>query len=156
MVGHAEPRFSADAMLGRLARWLRVLGYDTVYQAHGPDAELVRQALREARLLLTRDRALVRQQPLDDILLVENSSPLLQLRQVVHHYALPWREHLFSRCLLCNAELCPMAPQDVADGVPSYVCQTQQRFRCCPTCKRIYWEGTHVARMYQQLQHVLA
>jgi uncharacterized protein with PIN domain len=155
-VTHATPRFIVDAMLGRLARWLRLLGYDTVYRAHCSDADLLRQAREEGRLLLTRDRALLREHPIDWALLVESTSPLLQLRQVVQQWALPWRQHLFSRCMLCNAELRAVCRQEVAHRVPAYVVQTQQRFVQCPACQRVYWQGTHVTHMYQQLQQLLA
>jgi uncharacterized protein with PIN domain len=150
------PRFIADAMLGRLARWLRVLGYDTAYEAHIADVDLVRQARHEGRILLTRDRTLLRERPVDHALLVDNAPPLAQLRQVVRQFDLPWRERLFSRCMLCNTPLQPISPQAVSDHVPLYVRQHQQRFVRCPDCMRIYWEGTHVTHMRNQLQYVLS
>jgi uncharacterized protein with PIN domain len=150
-----SPRFIADAMLGRLARWLRVLGYDTAYQAHIADTDLAQQAIQEQRILLTRDRALLRAWRLENVCLVQDTMPLVQLRQVVRQFELPWNEGLFSRCMLCNNPLEPVSRQDVSNCVPLYVLQHQRCFVRCPTCGRIYWEGSHVARMCQQLQHVL-
>lgn len=156
MSSFKTPRFIADAMLGRLARWLRVLGYDTVYEAHVTDADLVRQARHDGRILLTRDRALLRERQLDNALLVDNVPPLEQLRQVVRQFDLSWRERLFSRCMLCNTPLQPISLQAVTRRVPPYIRQRQQRFAQCPDCARVYWEGTHVARMRNQLHHVLS
>jgi uncharacterized protein with PIN domain len=149
------PRFMADAMLGGLARWLRVLGYDTAYQAHIADTDLIQQALREKRILLTQDRALLRAWRLENVLLVEDTTPLVQLRQVVRQFDLPWGESLFSRCMLCNTPLAPVSRQAVTSRVPPYVLQNQRCFVQCSTCGRIYWEGSHVTRMRQQLQHAL-
>ena len=149
--GRPLPRFFADAMLGRLARWLRVLGYDTAYHAHIADADLVRQAQQEERCILTRDRALPREWQLDRYLLVEAQTPLSQLREVVQRFSLPWQDHLFSRCMVCNAPLQSVSPQEIAGAVPPYVLQHQQHFVRCPTCARVYWEGSHVVRMRCQL-----
>ncbi len=151
-----EPRFIADAMLGRLARWLRVLGYDTTYQAHIADAELVRQALQERRIVLTRDRALPRQWQLEHYLLLDDDVPLMQVRQVVMAFGLRWQEQLFSRCSQCNVPLRPAPQQEVAQRVPPYVRLHQQRFLQCPGCQRIYWEGTHVVTMRRLLHNTLA
>ncbi|GIX49782.1 MAG: hypothetical protein KatS3mg131_3993 [Candidatus Tectimicrobiota bacterium] len=155
MTQSTPPRFIADAMLGRLARWLRVLGYDTAYRAHIADAELVQQARAEGRVVLTRDRALPRQWRLERYLLLHAEAPLAQVRQVVEAFGLGWQERLFSRCLCCNEELQAAPGQDVAARVPSYVRQQQQRFLICPHCRRIYWEGTHVAHMRRLLAATL-
>ncbi len=149
------PRFLADAMLGGLARWLRVLGYDTVAAAHPSDADLVRQARQEGRILLTRDRALLAEKRPSQVLLIESTNPLVQLRQVVSHYGLPWQARLFSRCLRCNALLQPVPSHEVQSQVPAYVCQHQRRFMRCPACGRIYWEGSHVQHMRDQLHGAL-
>lgn len=151
-----EPRFLADAMLGRLAHWLRVLGYNTFYRAHITDADLVQQARRKNRMILTRDQSLPREWHLDNCLLVADTSPMLQLRQVVRHFDLPWRTHWFSRCMICNTQLDPIARQDAAQQVPPYVFEHHQIFVRCSTCMRIYWQGTHVAHMRNQLRQVLA
>ena len=148
-------RFLADAMLGRLAHWLRALGYDTVYDAHLADADMVQQARRENRIVLTRDQSLPQEWHLDNCLLVEDTSPLLQLRQVVQHFDLPWQTHWFSRCMLCNTLLEPVAREEVAQQVPSYVFEQHRTFRHCSACRRLYWPGTHVDHMQDQLRQVL-
>jgi hypothetical protein len=148
------PRFFADAMLGRLARWLRVLGYDTAYHAHIADADLVWQAQQEQRCILTRDRALPHERHLDRYLLIESQTPLAQLREVVQWFHLPWQNHLFSRCMVCNTPLQDVSPQDIVGAVPPTVLQHQRCFVRCPTCARVYWEGSHAVRMRCQLARV--
>lgn len=149
------PRFAADAMLGRLARWLRVLGYDTAYDAAIADPVLVALAEREERLLLTRDRHLLRELRPARALEVRHDEPLLQLRTIVVTLELPPPRELFTRCLLCNAPLqalpdavaAPLLPPG-ARGIPGPV-------RQCPACGRLYWDGSHVRRMRHALERVL-
>ena len=143
-------KFVADAMLGRLARWLRVLGYDTLYSAETDDAALARQARTEDRILLTRDRELARRKGIR-VLLVESDRVEEQLNQVVTRLRLA-PEDRFSRCIQCNVVLQEL-PRARAEGrVPPYVWTTQHRFRECPRCERVYWRGTHWARMEQTLE----
>src|SRR5687768_6615260 len=107
------PRFAADAMLGRLARWLRVLGFDTFYDAQVQDPVLVRLANEEQRVLLTRDRHLLRELRPVQALEVRHDDPLEQLRAIVAELALPGPVAMFSRCLLCNCVLQDLEPQEI-------------------------------------------
>ncbi len=141
--------FLADGMLGRLARWLRLLGYDTAYENDADDLELARRARAEGRILLTRDRSLAARRGLRT-LLIESEQVREQVRQVVETLGPPPSPAL-SRCSLCNVPLSPATPQQVADRVPPYVLQTQKRFGICPTCGRIYWAGTHLQHMKRYL-----
>ena len=145
----AEPRFVADAMLGRLARWLRVLGYDTLYDVSWSDDELVRRARAENRVLLTRDVALSRRRGLRT-LFVNSDHVEEQLRQVASELGLE-AERAFSRCPVCNETL-EAVPKSWAWGyVPPYTFCTQPEFRLCPECNRFYWRGTHWERMREAL-----
>lgn len=148
-----EIRLLADGMLGRLARWLRLLGYDTVYENHADDLELARRARAEGRILLTRDRALAARRGLR-ALLIESEDVQEQVRQVVETLGPPPNPAL-SRCSVCNTPLEPAAPQQVADRVPPYVLQTQERFGICPECGRVYWAGTHLEHMRRYLGEFL-
>lgn len=145
-----EPlRLLADGMLGRLARWLRLLGYDTAYEANADDLDLARRARAEGRVLLTRDRALAGRRGLRTLLIASErlEEQVHQVRQALG----PPPSPALSRCSLCNLPLTPVEPEEIADQVPPYVLQTQERFSRCPGCGRVYWAGTHVAHMRQQM-----
>lgn len=142
-----------DVMLGRLARWLRVMGYDTLYSSDADDAALARRALAEDRFLLTRDVELARRRGVHTVLIsddrVEN-----QLREVVKLFPLSFGK-AFSRCLNCNIPLVEFERAQALNLVPPYVFATQNRFRRCPGCGKIYWRGTHWARMLASLENAL-
>jgi len=150
-----EVRFAADVMLGRLARWLRIIGCDTAYIDGIADADLVRISIDEKRILLTRDRALPRQWWIDTCMLLETDDPMEQLRQVVERFALPWSKRLFTRCTLCNEPLETVTAQSVRGELPEPVLETRTSFRRCFACGRIYWSGSHVERMRRRLTEVL-
>jgi uncharacterized protein with PIN domain len=149
-----RPRFLADCNVGRLARWLRALGYDAAFEAHVADGELVRRALAEDRVLLTRDLDLMRRRVIASgqlrALLLKDDRVEEQLRQVRAELDLD-AELALTRCLECNLELMARAPAEVADLVPPYVRATQRRYSQCPRCGRVYWAGTHWTRMRQRL-----
>jgi hypothetical protein len=147
----SEPRFFADAMLGRLARWLRIAGYDTRYDPHVADADLVRAALEEGRLILTRDRALPQEWSVQDVLVLDAEVPLEQLREVAARVHLDWRARAFSRCSRCNALVEPAALHEAARHVPTGA----RALARCPGCGRIYWEGSHTERMRRALARAL-
>jgi len=138
-------RLLTDGMLGRLTRWLRALGYDTVYAPHADDNELLRRARAEGRVLLTADRALAARRGAHT-LLIEAQDLAGQLRQVRAALGPP-PDAEFSRCVACNGKLTPVDKTTLADRVPPYVLATRQEFRHCPDCGRIYWPGTHIERM---------
>jgi uncharacterized protein with PIN domain len=151
-----EPRFMVDAMLGRLARWLRYLGYDAAYEAGIRDAALVRRARGEKRIVLTRDRELLERWRLDRTVLVRSDQPLSQLRQVVDELKLPVTQPATRRCTVCNESLIAASPERVEGDIPPYVRDHHTEFARCPTCRRVYWEGTHAARMHDTLSRALS
>jgi len=144
-------RLVADAMLGRLAKWLRVLGYDTLYW-RGDDAGLVRLAVAERRLLLTRDTRLPPHLPPDQTLFIESDRHDKQLRQVIDR--LGWPTHTGHRCLRCNLLLEAADKTELRGRVPEFVWHRYDQFVRCPGCLRIYWEGTHFQRM-TEVVHLL-
>ncbi len=142
-------KFVVDAMLGTLAKWLRILGFDAYYDQTLSDHQLVRLARAEARVLLTRDRQLARRRGLQ-VLLVADEDLESQIRQVLTDLELePGRTG--SRCPVCNELLEPMDYQSARSRVPAYVAETQRSFTRCPTCHRVYWRGTHWQRMEERL-----
>lgn len=145
-----RPRFYVDAMLGRLARWLRVLGYDTAFDAAVQDADLVRQALSEGRVILTRDRGLPQEWRVENFLVLEEEELPAQLKRVIRQFGLD-REELFTRCVACNGMLTPAEPQDVTTDVPSRILLKHDRFTRCRHCGRVFWEGSHARRIRTRL-----
>jgi|Deesub1362A_J573_1020465.scaffolds.fasta_scaffold01396_2 hypothetical protein len=156
-------RFVADSMLGRLARWLRILGYDTVYFPHIEDRLILRIAREEDRILLTRDRGLVKVRGLKRYLLLRENDPFKQLKEVITALRLtPYRGSdrfgipSLVRCPVCNA-LLRRIPKEEAEGhVPEYVYNTVREFKRCPGCGRFYWKGTHPERAQRKLTEVLS
>ena len=135
----------ADAMLGKLCKWLRLLGHDTTYDSGWADNDIVRLARAEGRVILTRDRALSERRGIRALLL---TSDLLeeQLAQVISELQLP-PGVAGSRCSVCNGLLEQVAGISVQERVPRHVYETQEVFRHCPKCDRIYWQGGHWERM---------
>lgn len=141
-------------MLGRLARWLRTLGYDTAYDDAISDDDLVRRAFMEGRHILTRDRRLFEEWRIAGGLVVQVDKPLEQLMEVVEAFGLPRPSRLFTRCRVCNAVLQPVSREAVAERVPPRVWGRERRFAECPECGRVYWEGSHSKRMRSVLARV--
>lgn len=150
------PRFVLDMMLGKLARWLRALGYDALYFKVADDRQLLRLARAEARTLLTRDAKLARLAGPGG-LLIHATEIEAQIAEVLERLALfPSAHGLLSRCLECNALLEDRPKESVRGLVPEYVFATQERFVGCPACARIYWQGSHADRILARLERVLA
>ena len=148
----AEQAFIADVMVGKLARWLRVLGFDVLYSNKYEDDEIIRISDAESRLILTRDVALAARRPKTQSLFIESGDYKEQVRQVVESLHLG-EFKTFSRCLECNARLEEMAKEAAFERVPPFVYLTQERFARCPSCDRIYWRGTHTQDMLKQIHH---
>ncbi len=151
----AKLTFIADAMLGRLAKSLRMLGYDVLYRADIDDAELKRIALRERRVALTRDHEIAESNLPIRIVLIASDHLEEQLLQTVEELDLEVEGELFTRCLVCNVPVEDVAAADVRDSVPPYVFETQEHFSRCPDCGRIYWAATHVENAREWLGRVL-
>lgn len=151
-----EPTFLADAMLGGLARWLRILGLDAHYDPELDDPELVDRAVAEDRLILTRDAKLVeRRDARDRHVFIESEVVDEQVRQVLEDCDLePRRDRWFSRCVQCNEPLEPMPTEEAHRVVPPFVARTRTEFRQCPGCQRIFWRSSHVRRMRRRLEEM--
>lgn len=146
----AAPRVLCDEMLGRLARWLRLLGLDVAYVKGVDDDVLVEAAQREGRVLVTRDEALAARVP--GSILVRSLDAAVQLREVLAVLGPPDPALRMSRCSLCNAVL-EALPRAQAEGrVPPSVWAAHEAYWRCPSCDRVYWRGTHTARIEQDLR----
>ena len=135
--------FIVTEELGKLAKWLRVLGYDCVYHDGGSESDLVIQALRDKRVLLTRTERLKKYTGIKTVI-IRHDHVEDQLEQVVFDLGLPLEEDgFFQRCVECNERLSAVEKHDIKGKVPGYVFDTQDEFKVCPACEKIFWRGTH-------------
>jgi len=152
-------RFIADSNVGKLARWLRIMGYDTLFIKNIDDGRLVDIALEEERVILTRDTQIMARRAISNgmlkAVLCREDDPGEQLRRVVETLQLDCRSALFRRCLECNEVLVPRDKEEVEGLVPPYVFRTQAQYMQCPACQRIYWRGTHWQRMTEELGRLM-
>jgi uncharacterized protein with PIN domain len=150
----SPPRFLADRMVGRLAKWLRILGYDTAYLPQLSPQGVLREARRQGRVILTRDTRLLRRKDAPPLLFIRDDLFRAQLKQVIEAFRLDPAGTLFTRCAECNQRLEVIRKEDVRDLVPPYVWQTQDEFRRCPDCRRVYWGATHKERVLEELRRL--
>lgn len=143
-------RLAVDAMLGRLAKWLRLLGYDTVFDPTLDDDALARLAIDEGRVVLTRDHELALRRGLR-VVYVESEALIEQLAQLHRELGLTATEP-FTRCAVCNAPLLEVPREQAEGAVPPRVWEEQSQFWRCPTCGRSYWRGGHWARMQNLIE----
>jgi uncharacterized protein with PIN domain len=152
-------RFIADCNVGKLARWLRVAGFDTLFFKEIDDNRLVRIALREDRVLLTRDTHILERRVAVSgrlkVVLIRDEELKAQLRQVVGEMDLAGLVRPFTLCVECNEALEPKDKESVRDLVPPHVFETREQFMQCPTCSRLYWKGTHWEKMRRELMEIV-
>jgi uncharacterized protein len=150
-----RPRFLADSMLGKLARWLILLGYDAAYAQDGrSDIELLEQAHREGRVFLTRDAKIPDVTGLSKIVLREQRFEA-QLERLIRTVGLVYDPaRLFSRCTYCNEPLAPLTREEALPLVPPLVRELATPFFRCPGCRRVYWNGTHTERAVKKLERL--
>jgi uncharacterized protein with PIN domain len=149
-------KFLADRMLGKLAKGLRMLGYDTAYYRGGEAYPLIKLAREEGRAILTRNTKLLPKRPEDRIIQIAAMKPSLQLKELFQRKVISLKEGApFSRCLLCNLPLDEI-PRDEAEGkVPDYILYQQKTFSRCPQCLRIYWQGSHQDHMQRKVSELV-
>ena len=152
-----EIKFIADNNVGKLARLLRMVGYEALFFTQKDDNEMITVALKENRVILTRDtqimaRRLVTSGKLN-VILIKQEDPKAQLLEVVRALNLN-RFRPFSLCLECNRQLMARSKEEVQNLVPPYVFETQEQYTECPECHRIYWRGTHWQAMVNELPEI--
>jgi len=149
-------RFICDDNLGKLARCLRILGFDTSFQEPISDPELLRLAATEKRCLLTRDHHLLDYTHPYGILVLEDDKPLTQLTEVIKSLNLIIEPMLlFQRCSRCNEITAPVDKAQAGNHIFPYILKTQDVIRKCPSCGRYYWKGTHYKRMIRELRQAI-
>jgi uncharacterized protein with PIN domain len=147
-------KFIVTRELGKLAKWLRIFGYDTEYFTRPGHSSLIIQALRDERIILTRNHRLPKSAGIK-IVLLENEKIKAQIREVLKELKIsPNCDMMFSRCIICNLELENTDKEKIKDKIPEYVFNTQDNFRTCPACQRIYWLGTHWGNVQTTLNEI--
>jgi uncharacterized protein with PIN domain len=141
------PRFILDGHLGRLARHLRMLGFDCLYRNNYDDPELAETAFHEQRILLTRDRRLLMRKAITHGYCLRSLEPLEQLNEVIERFLLIDHISPFHRCLSCNHSLEPVSKEAILDRLEPLTQKYFDEFQICPACKQIYWKGSHYERM---------
>lgn len=143
----AEPKFVTDASLAGLAKWLRLLGYDTIVYSGEAGRPMMRQAQSDGRILLTRRRDMRERQFDGDLFLVPQVSTGRQLSFVISKFSLEIHSEKMHRiCLICNQRLHPVERKDVRDLVPQFVFENCDQYNQCDRCGKIYWQGTHIQK----------
>jgi uncharacterized protein with PIN domain len=142
-----EPRFVLDVHLGKLARLLRLLGFDALYRSDYDDPEIVRLSVEQRRVVLTRDRQLLHARVITHGYCLRSTDPEEQLAEVIRRFDLRQRVAPFSRCLSCNEVLEPVAKEEVLDRLEPRTRRDHDTFVRCPACERIFWPGSHHRRL---------
>jgi len=143
-----EPRFVCDDHMGKLARYLRVAGYDVVFDSAMDNNRLIQISLDERRHILTRDRRLVERRLVRYCLLLDSERWQDQIKTVADHFGLIFsKARMFTRCLEDNTPTVPVAKEDIRARVWPYTYEHHDEFRICPVCDRVYWAGSHVTAM---------
>jgi len=146
-------KFIADCHLGKLAKYLRLMGIDTLFFPHIEDSELIVMANREKRIILTRDRELS-QRKKAPVLFLDPVDTRAQLKMLIQHYALKEHPAPFSRCIVCNTPLQTIEKEKILDRLPEKVKKYFDYFQYCPHCDRIYWQGDHYRHMMEFLEQI--
>lgn len=145
----AISKFAADRMLARVARWLRMLGADTIFDESIDGASMLKLARAEGRVMLTRDKRL---KTAPDVLFLESNNFREQLREILARYPLHSLHLALSRCSLCNTRLIEVDRDLVRMRVPPFVYASIEKFSECPHCAHLYWAGTHPGRIIEELR----
>jgi uncharacterized protein with PIN domain len=148
------PKFIADCHLGKLAKYMRLMGLNTLFFSHIEDNELIHIANDENRIILTRDRHLS-QRKNAPVLFLEPTDTKVQLKTLIDYYDLKDHPAPFSRCIVCNTPLQVIDKEKIIDSLPEKVKKHFDYFEYCPACDRIYWQGDHYRHMMEFLAQVL-
>ena len=146
-------RFAADASLGKLAKWLRLLGFDTLYVREIPDSRFM--AFGKRRILLTRTERIRDQNRSYQLIFIRSNHPFEQLKEVIQALGLIFEDiRPFSKCIRCDFPIKTVKKESVRDKVPDYTWETYDAFQTCTQCGRIYWPGSHTERCNETIQRL--
>lgn len=143
-----DRKFICDFMLGRLARWLRLFGYDTAYHRMENDLSMIHRARKEGRIILTRSKEKSNYKNAVLILSEDINEQLEQIKDLIRD------GEPFSRCPECNEIIRSVDREEVKGRVPEYIFEEHDDFKKCPGCKRIYWKGTHYREIRRKINEI--
>ena len=148
------PCFAAERTLGRLTKWLRLLGFDTLYESDLADKKFI-DTLENDRILLTRTRRIRIQFASRRMIFVESDHLEQQLTQIFRELKLKADQtRPFSRCLQCNVLIVAVSKNVLGDKIPDYICETHEHFNQCPQCQRVFWPGSHTRRSLAKIRQL--
>ncbi len=146
-------KFIADVNLGKLAKWLRILGYNTVFYPENADRAFLRKAEREGRVALTRKKAILRGLSPGGGVMIQSDTVFEQLVEIMDKLPfVPESERMFSICVRCNEKLMEVEKEEISGMVPDYIFASHNEFRMCLHCKRVFWRGTHIEKAQYHLK----
>lgn len=147
-------KFLLTRELGRLGRWLRILGFDTLYTKEENISRVIIQALRTSRIIITRNKRFL-EHPGVTLFIIKSNDYQKQLKELREHFNISVdEERMFCRCIICNELLKKIEKEETRDRVPGYVYKTQEEFYICPGCQRIYWQGSHWGNVKEVLRKI--
>jgi uncharacterized protein with PIN domain len=149
-----ELKFFADVNAASVVRWLRAAGLDTVWEDAIGDDALIRRAIEDKRYVLTLDKRIPDEFRADNVLLLKTDKAIDQFRETVAHFKIEKPRELFTRCLVCNTPLRAARAEEISSVTPPRPLVNQLTFKYCPTCAKVYWEGSHTRRMRAAIESV--
>ena len=147
-----KPKFVADVHLGRLAKYLRMIGLDVSYKNNFDDEEIVQLSLKQKRAIITKDRGILKRNEVSHGYWVRNTKVEEQVKEILERFDLQKEIKEFTRCIECNQLLRPVKKEEIINQLPPKVSRSQAAFYECPSCKKIYWKGSHYQRMLAFIQ----
>ena len=144
-------KFLADVHLGKLTRYLRICGFDTSYRNNGSDNELINIALSDSRVILTRDKELLKNKKVTRGYWIRSQFHIEQLKEILSRFELKNQLRPFTRCIECNGILTDVSKEDISEHLLPKTLQYYQKFKKCPECNRFYWEGSHFESMKRNI-----
>ena len=142
-----ERNFAAEKTLGKLAKWLRILGFDTIYDTD------IKNPAESGRILLTRTKRIKDEYTTDKLIFIKSDKPFKQLKEVIKALGIVNEDlKTFTRCISCNTKIRTIEKNSIRSHVPDYVWESQNSFKACRECKRIYWQGSHTKRSMELIK----
>ncbi len=149
-----KPKFICDVHLGKLSRYLRIMGFNVFYKNNLEDDEIVKISLAEKRAILTRDLGILKRNEVTHGYYLRSTNVEEQVKEVINRFNLQKEIREFTRCLECNSKLIKIAKEKVLENLPPKVNEAQKEFFSCPGCGKLYWKGTHHQKMLSFVQKI--